>query len=182
MPRLYLIRHGEPATTWGDGDPDPGLSALGRAQAADTAYKLGALKPKRIVTSPLLRCRETAAALEMESGLTAATEPLAAEIATPRDIADRRAWLSELLAGDWASYPDFDTWRSDLISRIVALEEDAAIFSHFVAINVLVGAARGETKATVFRPAHASITTLDVEAGRLRIAALGAETAALTAL
>ncbi|MGE0045617.1 MAG: histidine phosphatase family protein, partial [Hyphomonadaceae bacterium] len=72
MPRLYLIRHAEPAATWGGSDPNPGLSELGRAQAADASWKLAALKPKRIVTSPLMRCRETAAALEMEMGLTAA--------------------------------------------------------------------------------------------------------------
>ncbi|WP_308238201.1 histidine phosphatase family protein [Phenylobacterium sp. J367] len=33
MPRLYLIRHGKPASTWGGADDDPGLDDAGRAQA-----------------------------------------------------------------------------------------------------------------------------------------------------
>jgi broad specificity phosphatase PhoE len=33
MPRLYLIRHGKPAATWGDADEDPGLDETGQAQA-----------------------------------------------------------------------------------------------------------------------------------------------------
>ncbi|MGE3250272.1 MAG: histidine phosphatase family protein [Hyphomonadaceae bacterium] len=181
MPRLYLIRHAEPAATWGGSDPNPGLSELGRAQAADASWKLAALKPKRIVTSPLMRCRETAAALEMEMGLTAAVDTRVSEIWTPEGV-ERRAWLQGVMSGAWSDYPSHDQWRADIRAALLAQDDDTAIFTHFVAINVIVGAIQGVAAATVFKPAHASITTLDVSGGDLRIAALGAETAAVSVL
>lgn len=181
MPRLYLVRHAEPASTWGGDDPDPGLSALGQAQAADAAWKLAALKPRRILTSPLLRCRETAAALEMEMGLIAEVEPRMSEVWTPEGV-DRRAWLNEVMSGTWTAHPSHDAWREGIMAALAAQTEDAAIFTHFVALNAAVGLIRNDLRATIFKPAHASITTLDVGGAGLRIAALGAETAAVQVL
>ncbi|HEY9218984.1 MAG TPA: histidine phosphatase family protein, partial [Phenylobacterium sp.] len=47
MPRLYLIRHGKPATVWGQGaDEDPGLDEAGRAQAERARDALLAMAPE----------------------------------------------------------------------------------------------------------------------------------------
>ncbi|MEM9360907.1 MAG: phosphoglycerate mutase family protein, partial [Pseudomonadota bacterium] len=62
MTDIYLVRHGEAAATWAQ-SPDPGLSQLGHQQAHDVAQ---ALAPKldsievSLITSPMLRARETA--------------------------------------------------------------------------------------------------------------------------
>jgi len=59
MAKLYLVRHGQAAASWGE-DPDPSLNALGHGQAARMAAALAALGPMPIMISPLRRTRETA--------------------------------------------------------------------------------------------------------------------------
>ncbi|MEY2459529.1 MAG: hypothetical protein QOG30_1359, partial [Acidimicrobiaceae bacterium] len=54
------MRHGDAAAGWGD-DLDPGLSERGQAQARHVAESLKPLGPLPMLTSPLRRCRETAA-------------------------------------------------------------------------------------------------------------------------
>lgn len=181
MPRLYLIRHGEAAAAWGEHD-DPGLSALGVKQAADAAMKLAVLKPQQAITSPLQRCRETAAAFEMESGLSARVEPRVTEVPTPPGVADRRAWLQQAMAGDWSALPTHAEWRAALIAGLLGLGEDTAVFTHFVAINVALGAALANDAVTLFRPAHCSITTFDSDGRRLKLIAQGAENPAVAVL
>jgi broad specificity phosphatase PhoE len=181
MARLYLVRHGEAAAAWGQHD-DPGLSPLGRKQAADAAYKLGALKPTRAITSPLLRCRETAAAFEMESGLAAVVEERVTEIPTPAGVEDRPAWLRQAMGGAWAALPGHADWRAALIAALLSLKEDTAVFTHFVAINVALGAATRSDAVTIFRPANCSITVFDTDGAHLRLVAQGDENAAVPVL
>ncbi len=181
MPRLYLIRHGEAAAAWGDHD-DPGLSALGLKQAADAAMKLGVLKPKQAITSPLQRCRETAAAFEMESGLLARVEPRVTEVPTPDGVGERRVWLQGVMAGNWRDVPTHKGWREALIAGLLSLDQDTAVFTHFVAINVAVGAATGADAVTLFRPANCSITTFDSDGATLKLIARGDENAAVPVL
>ena len=45
MSRLYLIRHGKPASTWGEADEDPGLDEAGRAQAEAALRAQAGLPP-----------------------------------------------------------------------------------------------------------------------------------------
>lgn len=182
MALLYLVRHGEPSSGWGETNPDPGLSALGMAQAAHAA---GILRKKAIraaMTSPLQRCRETSAAFEMETGLSAAVAPGVREVPTPAGIEDRRAWLADVMAGRWTKFPDLAAFRAGVIDALLAQKVDTAVFSHYVAINVAVGAATGDDAVMIFRPAHASITALSNEGGALSLVELGAETAAVNAL
>lgn len=181
MPRIYLIRHGEAAAAWGDHD-DPGLSPLGLKQAADAAMKLGVLKPAHAISSPLARCRETAAAFEMESGLAARIVPAVTEIPTPEGTGDRRAWLQQAMSGTWSALSSHAAWRRALIETLAQLKEDTAVFTHFVAINVAVGAAEGADAVTLFRPANCSITTFDTDGKSLRLIARGEENAAVPVL
>ncbi|MDB5444311.1 MAG: histidine phosphatase family protein, partial [Phenylobacterium sp.] len=84
MPRLYLIRHGKPAATWGDADQDPGLDETGQAQARAVRDWLLALpqdeRPKRVVSSPLRRCRETAEPTAEALGVAVEIDPIVGEI------------------------------------------------------------------------------------------------------
>ncbi|MFD9847326.1 bifunctional RNase H/acid phosphatase [Streptomyces parvus] len=72
---LVLLRHGETALTpekrfSGSGGTDPELSAVGRGQAERAAGHFAALGTvQEIVSSPLHRCRETAAAVAARLGL-----------------------------------------------------------------------------------------------------------------
>jgi broad specificity phosphatase PhoE len=182
MPRIYLVRHGEPASSWGEADPDPGLSALGLAQAAHAAGVLAGLKVKQAMTSPLRRCMETAAAFEMEVGLSAVVVRDVAEVPTPAGIVDRPAWLRGVMAGAWDDQPSLAPFREGVIKRLLAQRSDVAVFSHYVAINAAVGAALGRAEVMVCKPAHASITILSNDGGELSLIEAGAEAPAVNAL
>lgn len=183
MSRVFLIRHGEPETGWGAGHDDPGLSQRGRAQAEAAATALQALAPARIVTSPLRRCVETAAPFAALSGLTPLVDAAFGEVRTPSGIADRRAWLVENFpwgAGapsrSWTeASADLCAWRQLVIDAASALQGDVAVFTHFIATNVIVGAALGKRETIVCRPGFASITELSADNGVLSVVRLGEE-------
>ncbi len=104
---LILVRHGETAANSQgrlQGRVETGLNERGREQAERLANAVAALDPVAIVSSPLRRTRETAAAIGAATGLDV-------------EIDER---LIELDYGDWegsrfADLPDgaFDTWRAD---------------------------------------------------------------------
>jgi broad specificity phosphatase PhoE len=98
VPKLYLVRHAEPAALWG-AHPDPGLSELGQSQAMAVAERLARLGARALITSPLSRCRETAAPTEATLGLVAAINHAVAEIPVPEDVTNHRAWLTAVMSG-----------------------------------------------------------------------------------
>ena len=184
MPILYLVRHAKPAASWGE-DPDPGLDAMGHSQAQRTADDLVARTgPLRIFTSPLMRCRETAKPLERAWKREAELFPTVAEIPSPPlGLVERHAWLQRAMQGTWSDMqasaptgsPDFLAWKHNLIAGLRALKEPTVIYTHFIAINVVVGEARGSDAVVCFRPDHASVTIVDTDSTAIRIVELGRE-------
>lgn len=85
MSKLYLVRHGRAAAGW-DVDPNPGLDELGRAQAEQASLSLSKYAPAKIVSSPLLRCQETAAPLAALLKTSVAIEQRVAEILSRRAL------------------------------------------------------------------------------------------------
>lgn len=181
MPRLYLIRHGEPAGTWVDSH-DPGLSPVGREQAQVTADRLRLLQPKQIVTSPLRRASETSMALALALSLQPVVAREVSEIPTPENMSleHRGDWLRAIMTRTWAQTdPGLRGWRDNVVGYLTRLQVDTAVYSHFVAINVALGASIGDDRVTCFRPAHASVTVLETNGRILSLVELG-ETAAET--
>ena len=177
MARLYMVRHGEAAAGFGEHD-DPGLSETGRAQAEATAAALYDLGLRASISSPLLRCRETAAPFVARTGAPFRVEPAVAEIPTPQaHAANRQAWLRGVMGGVWADQPDFDPWRAHMVATLAAIASDLVVFSHFIAINVAVGAATGDDRVVAFSPANGSVTVLEADGARLRFVSFGAEAA-----
>ncbi len=183
MSAIHLIRHGRPASTWGDADPDPGLDQTGRDQAMEAARVLASKptsdRPIRVASSPLRRCQETAQPFARTLGVALDLDPAVAEIPTPAALsaADRPAWLRAAFAGRWSDIKgdiDYDAWRHAVVAAVAA-RPDTAVFSHFVAINAVLSVLLGDDRVIVFRPDHASITTLDLAGGRLSLRELGAE-------
>ncbi len=165
MPRIYLVRHGRAAAGW-DVDPDPDLDDLGRAQAAAAAEQLAALGPLPIVTSPLLRCRQTAAPLASKWNTEVRIEPLVAEIPSPDGVAmhDRVGWLRTAMTGTWADLgPRYTAYREMVVATVAAFPGDTVVFSHFVAINVLVGAALGRDELVIRSLDNCSVTIIDTD-------------------
>jgi broad specificity phosphatase PhoE len=174
---IYLIRHGEPAGTYG-AHPDPGLTDLGVRQAFSAAESLARAGAKWAVTSPLARSRETAAQFEKLMETHARIETGVGEIITPRGIEDRAAWLRGVMAGTWAEAgSELQRWRQGVLAAVDRLPDETAAFSHFIAINAVVGLLSGDERVVVFRPGHASITKLGRVGGRLRVLELGDEAA-----
>lgn len=81
--QLVVLRHGR--TEWNasgrfQGQADIGLDERGRRQAEQAAAALTELAPAAIVSSDLLRARQTAAPLAAACGLEVATDPRLREI------------------------------------------------------------------------------------------------------
>lgn len=183
MGLVRVIRHGRPMGSWGGDDEDPGLDAVGLEQADAAAERLLALppdqRPLRVVSSPLRRCRQTAAPLAAGLGVAVEIEPAVGEIPTPAGLApaDRPAWLRAAFAGDWKDVPgdrDYLAWTNE-VAAALARYEGCAVFSHFVALNAAMAAAQASAAVLAFRPDHASITTFEVVDNRLRLIEKGRE-------
>lgn len=181
MARVYMIRHANPASGWGEANADPGVDEKGAAQAQAAAKALLALPvaPRLVVSSPLARCRETAAPYAEAIGARARIEEAVAEIPTPRAIAlkDRSAWLGAAFAQNWSDLEgdiDYAAWR-DRVHLTVAASPDTAIFSHFVAINAAVSGATGDDRVLCFQPGHCSITVFETDGKTLTLIERGAE-------
>jgi phosphohistidine phosphatase len=84
--RLYLVRHAEAES----GEPDElrKLSAHGREQAREVGERFAAdgVRPKVVLSSPLLRARETAEAIAKATGATAEPDERLAPGATADDL------------------------------------------------------------------------------------------------
>ena len=186
MTRLYMIRHGKPSSTWGEeADPDPGLDATGRAQAEAAADALMALpaplRPTRVFSSPLRRCRETAQPFADRIGVAVEIDPLVGEIPTPGGMSDaeRGPWLRQAFTQRWSQVKgdlDYDAWRRS-VGQALTAKAGVAVFSHFVAINAAVSCVTGDEQVLSFRPDHVSISVFDVEDGVLNLIERGAEAA-----
>lgn len=186
MATLYLVRHAKPASSYGD-SVDPGLDETGRAQAVLTAERLKTL-PNRlpVYTSPLRRCRETAQPLAEAWGIQAIVLPEVGEVPSPPlSLTERQEWLRKAMGSDWANLqasapagsPDYAAWRSSLVDAVRVIAGDAVIYSHFIAINAIVGAAQQSEQVLCFRPGHASVTTIEVGGGKITVRQLGQEAA-----
>lgn len=183
MARLYMIRHGKPAATWGGDVDDPGLDPLGREQAKAARDWLLALppaeRPQRVVSSPLARCRETAQPTALALGVELRIEPAVGEIPTPAAVAkaDRAPWLQKAMAGTWGEIEgdiDYQAWRADIVRTLAGLGH-TAVFSHYVALNGAVSKVSGDDRVVSFRPDHASITVFETDGQTLTLVARGAE-------
>ncbi len=177
MARIYMVRHGKAEAGFGEG-MDPGLDALGRSQAQGVAEKLKPLGPLPILSSPLRRTQETAAPLARIWNRRPVIESAVAEIPSPKGMTleERAQWLRKLMAGSWrAVTPELAEWREACIASVAGLSEDTAIFSHYVALNVIAGAATADERVVTFSPDNCSVTTFESDGVKLRLVEKGGE-------
>ena len=184
MARLYLIRHGKPASTlWQD--EDPGLDATGLEQARAVRDRLMALpqseRPTCVVSSPLRRCREIAEPTAEALGVAIEIDLAVGEIPTPAALTgdERPAWLRNTFIGTWSQIEgdlDYDAWRH-AVAKGVTTRGGTAIFSHYVAINAVVSLLRGDDRVEGVRPDHTSVTVLETDGTTLSLIDMGHEAA-----
>jgi broad specificity phosphatase PhoE len=175
--RIYMVRHGKAAAGFGE-DMDPGLDALGNQQAEAVAQKLHSLGPLAILSSPLRRAQETARPLSRLWDRKPVIERAVAEIPSPKGMTleARVQWLRALMAGSWRDVtPELADWRKACIASVARLNEDSVIFSHYVALNVLAGAATGDDRVVTFSPDNCSVTIFQCDGVNVRIVEKGGE-------
>jgi broad specificity phosphatase PhoE len=175
--RVYVVRHGRAEAGFGE-SMDPGLDALGRAQADAVARKLADLGPLPILSSPLKRAQQTAAPLAKLWDRIPVIEDAFAEIPSPKGMTleERVLWLRKLMGGSWRDVPpDLAAWREHCIATAAVIADDTVVFSHYVAINVLGGAAMGDDRVVAFSPDNCSVTVIESDGRKLRLIEKGAE-------
>lgn len=171
MARVLMVRHGRAAAGW-NVDPDPDLDDLGRSQALAVAAEIVPRGRMAVVTSPLLRCRQTAfptaAAWEVEP----LVDPRVGEIPSPDGytLENRVDWLREAMSGTWAQVAEssghhYSSYREDIVRAVTGLTEDTVIFSHFIAINAVIGRATGDDRVVIASLDNCSITTFETGPG-----------------
>ncbi|MFE6981189.1 bifunctional RNase H/acid phosphatase [Streptomyces griseus] len=182
---LVLLRHGETALTpekrfSGSGGTDPELSATGRGQAERAAEHFAALGVVQdIVSSPLRRCRETAAAVAARLGLDVrideglretdfgAWEGLTFTEVRERYGDDLTAWLASpdtAPTGGGESFAEVTERVAAARDRIVARYAGRTVLlvTHVTPIKTLVRLALGAPPESLFRMelSAASISTV----------------------
>lgn len=181
MAKIYMVRHGKAAAGFGE-SMDPGLDALGREQAEAVAKKLKSIGPLPILSSPLARTQQTAAPLAKLWSKTPVIEHAVAEVPSPdlASLEERAVWLRKLMQGSWRDVnPELATWREHCVATVAAIRQDTVVFSHYVAINVLMGAATDDDRVVCFSPDNCSVTVFEADGAKLRLIEKGDE-AALT--
>ena len=104
--------------------------------------------------------------------------PAVAEIPSPEGVpmGERVPWLRQAMAGSWSDlgerYTDF---RDGIVDHLLAVTEDTVVFSHFIAINAVIGAATDDDRLVIASLDNCSITIVDVVDGALRLVETGSE-------
>jgi broad specificity phosphatase PhoE len=137
------------------------------------------VRPTRVFSSPLARCRETAEPFARAIGAAVVIDPRFGEIPTPKGLTGsmRGDWLAKAAKGTWAQIEgdlDYEAWRAAVGEALIGAA-GGAVFSHFVALNALISCATGDPAVVSARPDHASITIFDVAEGALKLVERGAE-------
>ena len=176
MARIYLVRHGKTKGEWAT-ERDPSLDPAGREQAGAAARSLAPLGPLKIVSSPYARALETSMPLAEIWNVTPTVYERLGEIPSPVDgLTDKLQWLREVIVLKWMDLDgNLKAWRNGVIGALHEFEEDTVLFSHSIAINVVVGEATGDDHVVCFWPENGSITTIDANKSVLRLINRGIE-------
>ncbi len=173
MVDIFLVRHGEAAASWGE-DPDPGLSHLGRQQARQVRDELERYESLHIVSSPLLRAKETAQPLATALRTQVHLDENFREIPSPVGIDDRQAWLSGFMRQEWQEQgPEVLGWRDRAWNALFELEQHTAVFTHFMIINAICSRLMEAPETVCCVPDNGSITRLKLAARSLELVDVG---------
>lgn len=179
--RIVLVRHGRASAGW-DTALDPELDELGRTQADEVARKLVSIFSEseiEIISSPLMRCQQTAKPFANLISADVRICSEVAEIPSPVGIemSDRVDWLRKVMQGNWADLgASYLKFRDALTKFVRAIDQNTVIFSHFIAINAIVGSIIRDDRLVIHKLDNCSITILEIGSdGALRIVQSGQE-------
>jgi broad specificity phosphatase PhoE len=184
MSRIYMVRHGRAAAGW-NADPDPGLDELGRSQSLAVASQLSKLGPLPVMSSPLLRCQQTAFPLATAWKQEVAIEPMVGEIPSPEgySLETRVEWLRDAMATTWSNVAQqsgahYAEYHANIARTVASIPTDTVIFSHFIAINAVIGAATNDDRVLIHHLANCSVSVFETDGnGGLTLVEVGGEDA-----
>ena len=177
MAIVRLVRHGRAAAGW-DTDPDPGLDELGIEQAQTVGEDLRRAEAAVVLTSPMRRCIETSAYYAGPAGVDVIVDAAVTEIPAPLgvEMAGRADWLRRVMVGKWSELDErYATYRNSVVERVRKCHDGTIVFSHFVAINAVIGAALGDDRLVIRRLGNCSVTTMEVIDGEISLIEGGRE-------
>ena len=150
-------------------------------QAAAMAARLLPLGPMNVVTSPLQRCQQTAAALAKQWNVIPRIDPGVAEIPSPEGVpmTERVEWLRVAMAGTWKQlgerYIAFRDGVMTALTSIAAGGVDTVVTSHFIAINAAIGAILDDDRLLLRSLDNCSVTIVTVVGGMFQLVETGEE-------
>ena len=174
---VFLVRHGEATANWGQ-DSDPGLSQRGfeQSEAVSSIFSERFRAPLKIISSPLLRARQTAAPLARCFDTTVEIDPAYTEIISPHGLAARQVWLKRFMEETWEFQPQaLLEWRKMAIESLRNILPGTVIYTHFMVINTLVGWLVDSQATVTFRPDNCSVTELKLEKKQFTLVKCGGE-------
>jgi probable phosphoglycerate mutase len=183
---LLLVRHAEPVRIGpgeGDGPVDPVLTDRGREQADRLAAWLAPEAIDHVVTSPLLRARETAAPLLGLVGGEAEIDDVLVEydaradhyipVEELRETRDER-WTA-MVEGRWEEFGGDEpaVFRSRVVPRLDAIAAAhpgarVAVVCHGGVINVYLADVLGIDRLLWFDPVYTSVSRVKVSRDGIR--------------
>lgn len=191
LTRLILIRHGE--STWNrerriQGQLDPPLSELGRAQAQRLARRFSGRKIEALYTSDLLRASQTAEPISGALGVTSTPAPELREIflgewegLNSEDIAARfpAAWDAWTREPSWDLVPGgegaaaFENRVEAAVHRLLERHPsgDVVAVTHGGVIQIALHHVVGRSSHGIFafRISNGSVTVVERRNGRMVI-------------
>jgi broad specificity phosphatase PhoE len=172
---IYLVRHGEAANSWAEALDSP-LSELGKQQAKAVSRSFGK-SPIAIISSPMLRAKQTAAPLAQIWGVSVKIDDCFIEIPSDSEEKDRKKWLQQIFEQKWNMVNSrIKEWREKAFEAILCKKSDVIIFTHFMLINAVISKIKKTNQLVFFSPDNASITHLKITNERtIKIAKLGRE-------
>jgi phosphoserine phosphatase len=170
VPRLYVARHGE--TDWNregryQGQRESTLTELGRSQAAALASALASSGARRVISSPLARCMETAAPIAALLGVDVETDARLLEIAhgtwegrlrsdIEREDAERlRAWMEEPASVRFEGGESLEEVAARWIAFVRSLggkNDDIVVVTHDVLVRLAVLMASNRSGVQLWEP------------------------------
>jgi phosphoserine phosphatase len=189
VPVAYVARHGE--TDWNregryQGQLESTLTQLGRSQAAALAAALAGSGARRVISSPLGRCVETASPLAAALGIELETDARLLEIAhgtwegrlraeiEREDSSRMRAWMQDPASvrfeGGESLADVAARWRA-FTESLRGKNEDVVIVTHDVLVRIAVLLASGRPLSRLWEPRvqNGGYASLSVAVERWRI-------------
>ncbi|HSW15707.1 MAG TPA: histidine phosphatase family protein [Ramlibacter sp.] len=180
--KLLLVRHGRPDEEDAERPHDPRLRGDGLTQAEAVAVLLAREGVTHVVASPLARAAQTAIPLARQLKLPVQTIDGWAEADRHTDRYRSTETLRALGKTEWARFLEdpvgylggetkaFRAQVLDALDATIALGGDTvAVFTHGLAINVVLSHVLGLERIVHFQPGYGSVSRLKVALAPRRI-------------